>query len=171
MEPTFKRRTKEPTGRHFCGQLSPYLEELRLLGEAIQVPDDELTKHGDSEPGRQRTRETLVRYPDGPITTESEYSSCESSIPASQTKCWFCLTNHLDVSNDKQQSSDTEWILLHVVHLLVEASTIYSTVAKGAATATLLAKPTGIQHSTKGDGAQCYSSRTSQYRHRRHEAD
>jgi len=38
--------------------------------------------------------------------------------------------------------------LLHVVHLLIEASTFYAAVAKGAAAATFLAKTDRIQRST-----------------------
>lgn len=57
------------------------------------------------------------------------------------TRCRFCLTDHLGKSTDEQQPADLEWTLLHVVHLLVEASTDYHALAKGAAAATLLAKP------------------------------
>nr|WP_210424206.1 hypothetical protein [Halorussus ruber] len=48
--------------------------------------------------------------------------------------------NHLDNSEEDQSSSDTEWTLLHVVHLVVEASTFDSAVAKGTAAAGLLVK-------------------------------
>ncbi|UTF55805.1 hypothetical protein [Natronosalvus rutilus] len=116
-------------------------EELRPLGEATQIPDDELARDRRCEPFRDRTEETLVEYPNDPVPPASECTSCGASIPASQTKCRFCLTNHLGVATDKQQPLDTEWTLLHVVHLLVEASTNYHALAKGAAAATLLAKP------------------------------
>ena len=116
-------------------------EELRPLGEATQIPDGELAGDSSSESGRHRTGETLVGYPDDSAPTASECASCGASIPASQTKCRFCLTNHLSESTDKQRPSGTEWTLLHVVHLLVEASTAYSAIAKGAAAATLLSKP------------------------------
>jgi hypothetical protein len=69
-----------------------------------------------------------------------ECSSCGASIPANRTKCRFCLSNHLDGTSDDSRAPDTEWTLLHVVHLLVEASTFYAAVAKGAAAATLLTK-------------------------------
>jgi len=75
------------------------------------------------------------------VPTESECSSCGISIPATQTKCEFCLTYHLDSPDDKQNRSNSESKLLHVVHLLVEASTFYAAVAKGSAAATLLSKP------------------------------
>jgi len=61
--------------------------------------------------------------------------------PATQTKCEFCLTYHLDGSDDEQNRSTEESTLLQVVHLLVEASTFYAAVAKGSAAATLLSKP------------------------------
>ena len=48
---------------------------------------------------------------------------------------------HLDGSDDKQNRPTDESTLLHVVHLLVEASTFYAAVAKGSAAATLLSKP------------------------------
>jgi len=73
--------------------------------------------------------------------TESECASCGTSIPATQTKCEFCLTYHLDGSDDEQNRPTDESTLLHVVHLLVEASTFYAAVAKGSAAATLLSKP------------------------------
>jgi hypothetical protein len=50
------------------------------------------------------------------------------------------LKPYLDGTSDDSRTPDTEWTLLHVVHLLVEASTFYAAVAKGAAAATLLTK-------------------------------
>ncbi|UTF55936.1 hypothetical protein [Natronosalvus rutilus] len=116
------------------------LEELRPLGEVTQIPDRELTRDGCLDPSRDQTGEMLVGYPDDSTATMNECASCGASIPASQTKCQFCLTNHLGESTDKQPA-DLEWTLLHVVHLLIEASTDYHALAKGAAAATLLAKP------------------------------
>ncbi|WP_276249142.1 hypothetical protein [Haladaptatus sp. YSMS36] len=116
------------------------LEELRPRGEATQIPDGELTSNGRCE-SSDRAGQTLVGYPDDAGPTVSECASCGASIRATQTKCRFCLTNHLGASTDNQQPADTEWTLLHVVQLLVEASTVYHALAKGAAAATLLAKP------------------------------
>jgi hypothetical protein len=73
-------------------------------------------------------------------STRSECSSCGASIPSNRTKCRFCLSNHLDGTSDDSRPPHTEWAPLHVVHLLVEASTFYAAVAKGAAAATLLTK-------------------------------
>jgi hypothetical protein len=117
------------------------LEELRPLGEATQIPDGELTRDGRCESSRGRTGEALVGYLDDAGLTASECASYGASIRATQTKCWFCLANHLRASTDNQQPADTKWILLHVVQLLVEASTVYHALAKGAAAATFLAKP------------------------------
>lgn len=117
------------------------LEELRPRGEATQIPDGELIRDGRHKSSSGRTGQTLVGYPDDAGPTASECASCGASIPASQTKCRFCLTNHLGASTDNQQPADTEWTLLHVVQVLVEASTVYHALAKGAAAATLLAKP------------------------------
>jgi len=115
-------------------------EELRPLGEATHVPDDKLS--GRCAAGRigQRRRETLESYPNRARSTQKECSSCGASIPTTQTKCRFCLSNHLDGTSDERSTSDAEWTLLHVVHLLVEASTFYAAIAKGAAAARLLTK-------------------------------
>ncbi|WP_436348120.1 hypothetical protein [Natronorubrum sp. FCH18a] len=115
-------------------------EELRPTGETTHIPDDKLNGCGDWEARRQRVASTSTGYPDQQTESENECRSCGASIPTSQTKCRFCLTNHLDGTSDESPTPDTEWILHHIVHLLVEASTFYTAVAKGAAAATLLTK-------------------------------
>lgn len=72
--------------------------------------------------------------------TQKECSSCGDSIPTTQTKWRFCLSDHLDATSDESPTPDVEWTFLRVVHLLVEASTFYAAVAKGATAATLLTK-------------------------------
>jgi len=114
---------------------------LRPLGEATHVPDDQLAS-SSGEPRRQRSGGVDADYPDGPTADESECASCGASIPADQSKCRFCLTNHLEVA-DEQGTSNAERTLLHVIQVLVEASTFYAAIAKGAAAATLLAKADG----------------------------
>ncbi|WP_458190428.1 hypothetical protein [Haladaptatus sp. NG-WS-4] len=69
-----------------------------------------------------------------------ECRSYGASIPADRTKCGFCLTNHLDNESTNTTGKASERTLLGVVHLLVESSTFYAGVAKGAAAATLLTK-------------------------------
>ena len=113
-------------------------EALRPLGEATHVLDDQLTSNS-GEPRRQRSGGVDAGYPDGPTADATECDSCGASIPAGQSKCRFCLTNHLEGVDD-QDTSTAECTLLHVVQLLVEASTFYGAVAKGSAAATLLAK-------------------------------
>ena len=115
-------------------------EELRPLGEATHVSDTKLSGRGDAGQGEQQRRERLESYPNRTRSTQRECSSCGASIPAKRTKCRFCLSNHLGGTSDEGSISDTEWTLLHVVHLLVKASTVYAAVAKGAAAATLLTK-------------------------------
>ena len=115
-------------------------EELRPLGEATSTPDAELAESVDNEVD-DSTTEYPPGYPDEIAQTESECASCGTLIPATQTKCEFCLTYHLDGSDDEQNRPTDESTLLHVVHLLVEASTFYAAVAKGSAAATLLSKP------------------------------
>ena len=112
-------------------------EALRPLGEATHVPDNQLTSGG--KPRRQRSGSVDAGYPDDPTAAATECESCGASIPAGQSKCRFCLTNHLDVADD-QDTSDGGRSLLHVVQMLVEASTFYGAVAKGSAAASLLEK-------------------------------
>jgi hypothetical protein len=109
-------------------------EALRPVGEATQTPDRELGAHFDA----QHREESLVGYPAEAQQRETTCASCGTSIPPGQPKCRFCLTHHLDPSNE-QRHSETELSLLHVVHLFVESSTYYGAVAKGAAAARLLA--------------------------------
>ena len=113
-------------------------EALRPLSEATHVPDDQLAS-SSGEPRRQRSGGVDADYPDGPSADESECASCGASIPAGQSKCRFCLTNHLEATDD-QDTSTAERTLLHIIHIAVEASTFYGAVGKGSAAATLLAK-------------------------------
>jgi ribosomal protein S14 len=112
-------------------------EALRPIGEATHVPDDQLASSG--EPRRQRSGGGDAGYPDDTTPSDAECESCGTGIPADQSKCRFCLTNHLDVDDD-QESSDASLSLLHVVQLVVEASTFYGAVAKGSAATSLLSK-------------------------------
>ncbi|MFC4552314.1 MULTISPECIES: hypothetical protein [Halobacteriales] len=121
------------------GRYSDY-EELRPLGEATHLPDDELTSSGNGEPRRQRAGRANAGYPDATTATSAECTSCGTSIPAGQTKCRFCLTNHLDAPTDGQDTPDSECDILHVIHALVESRTFYGAIAKGSAAASLLAK-------------------------------
>jgi hypothetical protein len=115
-------------------------EELRPLGEATHVPDDTLSSNGDGEPRRQRTGGVDAGYPDITTAAAAECASCGTSIPAGQTKCRFCLRNHLDAPTDDQDTPDSECDLLHVIHVLVGSRTFYGAVAKGSAATNLLAK-------------------------------
>jgi len=121
------------------GRYSDY-EELRPLGEATHLPDKKLSGSADGEPRRQRTRKVDTGYPDITTAAAAECASCGTSIPAGQTKCGFCLTNHLDAPTDDQDTPDSECDLLHIIHALVEASTFYGAVAKGTAATNLLGK-------------------------------
>ena len=115
-------------------------EALRPIGEATHAPDDQLASRG--EPRRQRSGGVDAGYPDDSTPSESECESCGASIPTGQSKCRFCLMNHLDAAGD-QDPSDAEWTLLHIVQMLVEASTFYGAVAKGSAAASFLEKADG----------------------------
>ena len=113
-------------------------EELRPTGEASHIPDERLRKCTEGEPNRQRVATATTGYPDTPTETDTKCRSCGAPIPADRTKCLFCLTNHLEDSSSETDAPATEWTLLGVVHMLVESSTFYGAVAKGAAAATLL---------------------------------
>ncbi|WP_408960777.1 hypothetical protein [Natrinema sp. 74] len=115
-------------------------EELRPLGEATQIPDEKLSSSGDGEPRRQRAGGVDAGYPDDTTATAAECTSCGTSIPTGQTKCRFCLVNHLNAATDDQDTPDSECDILHIVQMLVESRTFYGAVAKGAAATNLLAK-------------------------------
>ncbi len=85
-------------------------EELRPLGEATQIPDNTLSSGTDGEPQRQRTGTVDAGYPDDTAVTPAECASCGASIPAGQTKCRFCLSNHISM-----QSSMTRTPLIRSV--------------------------------------------------------
>jgi ribosomal protein S14 len=114
-------------------------EELRPLGEATHVPAEQLAS-SSGEPRRQQSGSVDAGYPDDPTAAATECESCGASIHAGQSKCRFCLTNHLDAATDGQDTPDAECDILHVVQMLVEASTFYGAIAKGSAAASLLAK-------------------------------
>jgi len=112
-------------------------EELRPTGEASHVPDTRLDDGYEGDPRRQRVATSSGGYPDAPTATDDECRSCGASVPDGQTKCRFCLTNHLgsDATSTDEPASTT---FLSIVHLVVESTTFYGAVAKGGAAANLL---------------------------------
>jgi len=96
-------------------------DELRPLGETTSTADTELAEGVDKEPVDDSTTEYPPGYPDEIDPTERECASCGILIPATQTKCEFCLTYRPDGSDDEQTRSQGESALLHVVHFIVEA--------------------------------------------------
>jgi len=112
-------------------------EELRPTGEASHIPDTRLGDECEGTPRRQRVATTSGGYPDAPTETDGECQSCGASVPAGQTKCRFCLSNHLgsDATSADEAASTT---CLGIVHLVVESTTFYGAVAKGGAAANLL---------------------------------
>jgi len=111
-------------------------EELRPTGEASHIPD-EAQQRVWRVPRRQRIATNSGGYPDAPTVTDGECRSCGASVPDGQTKCRFCLTNHLgsDATGTDESASTT---FLGIVHLIVESTTFYGAVAKGGAAANLL---------------------------------
>ena len=113
-------------------------EELRPTGEASQIPDEQLNEGCDADPEQQRMATSMGVYPGEPADGSGECRSCGASIPAGQTKCRFCLTNHL--GSESASTDDTaDATLLGIVHMVVESTTFYGAVAKGGAAANLLA--------------------------------
>ncbi|AEN07610.1 biosurfactant protein 1 [Halorubrum lacusprofundi] len=112
-------------------------EELRPTGEASHIPDEKLNNGCEGAPRRQRIATNSGGYPDAPTVTDGECRSCGASVPDGQTKCRFCLTNHLgsDATGTDESASTT---FLGIVHLIVESTTFYGAVAKGGAAANLL---------------------------------
>ncbi|WP_201289628.1 biosurfactant protein 1 [Halobaculum saliterrae] len=112
-------------------------EELRPTGEASHIPDTRLDEGCEGDPRRQRVATSSGGYPDAPTVTDGECRSCGASVPDGQTKCRFCLTNHLgsDAISTDEPASTT---FLGIVHLIVESTTFYGAVAKGGAAANLL---------------------------------
>jgi hypothetical protein len=119
------------TGRNYD------FEELRPLGEASRTPDHRLADPTSADPRRQRSASGETGYPDAPMTDEATCRSCGAPIPASQTKCRFCLSNHLDGTAPGSPDTTTSE-LVGIVFTLVESATFYGAVAKGGAAATLL---------------------------------
>ncbi|MGQ4557243.1 biosurfactant protein 1 [Halobellus sp. GM3] len=112
-------------------------EELRPTGEASHIPDTRLDDGCEGAPRRQRVATSTGGYPDAPTAADSECRSCGASVPDGQTKCRFCLANHLggDATGTDESASTT---YLGIVHLVVESTTFYGAVAKGGAAANLL---------------------------------
>ncbi|GAA0682667.1 hypothetical protein ACFQDG_00160 [Natronoarchaeum mannanilyticum] len=112
-------------------------EELRPIGEASHIPDEQLSDGYDSEPKYQRGATRTGNYPDEPTDTGRECQSCGTSIPAGQTKCRFCLNNH--IGDDPASTDETADVtFLGIVHMVVKSTTFHGAVAKGGAAANLL---------------------------------
>jgi hypothetical protein len=112
-------------------------EELRPLGEASRTPDHQLDERSNADPRRQRRASVETGYPEHQTDDKAECRSCGAPIPASQTKCRFCLTNHLGDSDTATTETGQEATLEGIVFALVESSTFYGAVAKGAAAGNL----------------------------------
>jgi hypothetical protein len=112
-------------------------EELRPTGEASHIPDQRLDDGCEGDPRRQRVATITGGYPGEPPTTDGECRFCGVSVRDGQTKCRFCLTNHLgsEATSTEESASTT---FLGIVHLVVESTTFYGAVAKGVAAAKLL---------------------------------
>ena len=139
----FKRETERTTGpdvkirirdKPHQSMRDRYLdfEELRPTGEASHIPDTRLDDGCEGDLRRQRVATSAGGYPAAPTITDGECRTCGASVPDGQTKCRFCLTNHLgsDATSTNETASTT---CLGIVHLVVGSTTFYGAVAKGAA--------------------------------------
>ena len=113
------------------------LEELRPTGEASHIPDTRLDNGCEGDPRRQRVATSAGGYPDASTTTDGKCRSCGASVSDRQTKCRFCLSNHLgsEATGTDESASTT---FFGIVHLVVESTTFYEAVAKGGTAANLL---------------------------------
>lgn len=118
----------------------PDHEELRPIGEATHIPDQEITSEADVETEHRGIEDKQAGYPDRAPEMDVQCRLCRTSIPANRTKCRFCLTNQIKSPSDGRGSSEPEWAFLHVVFAIVEASTYYEALAKGSTATALLAK-------------------------------
>ncbi|GGN24066.1 hypothetical protein GCM10009021_27200 [Halarchaeum nitratireducens] len=112
-------------------------EELRPTGEASHIPDTRLDDGCEGDPRRQRVATSSGGYPDAPTVPDGECRSCGASVPDGQTKCRFCLTNHLE-SGATSTNGTASTTFLGIVHLIVESTMFYGAVSKGGAAANLL---------------------------------
>jgi len=80
-------------------------EELRPTGEASHIPDTRLDEGCEGAPRRQRVATSAGGYPDAPTAADGECRSCGASVPDGQTKCRFCLSNHL--GSDATSTNET----------------------------------------------------------------
>ncbi len=111
-------------------------EELQPTGEASHIPDTRVDDGCEGDPRWQRVATSAGGYPDPPTATDGECRSCGASVPDGQTKCRFCLINHL--GSDATSTNETASTRFRgIVHLVVESTTFYGAVAKGGAAATL----------------------------------
>jgi len=113
-------------------------EELRPLGEASRRPDHHLDGHSTAAPRRQRRASVETGYSEHSTTDTAECRSCGAPIPTSQTKCRFCLINHLGDPATATTETGRKATLVGTVFALVESSTFYGAIAKGAAAGNLL---------------------------------
>ena len=95
----------------------PDFEELRPTGEASHIPDTRLDDGCEGSPRRQRVATSAGGYPDAPTVTDGECRSCGVSVPDGQTKCRFCLTNHLDGDATSTNESASTTVLGETVCL------------------------------------------------------
>ena len=115
----------------------PDFEERRPTGEVSHILDTRLDDRCESDSWRQRVARNSGGYRDAPTVADDECRSCGASVPDGQTKCRFCLTNHLgsDATSTDETASTT---VLGIIHLVVEATTFYGAVAKGGVAANRL---------------------------------
>ncbi|WP_408960631.1 hypothetical protein [Natrinema sp. 74] len=89
----------------------------------------------------QNMGEVPIRVTGHTLETESECRSCGAPIPSNRTKCLFCLSEHIEPTDEETTASAGN--LLSVVFIAVTAQTKYEAIAKGAAACQKLVSDTG----------------------------
>ncbi|MFP9061964.1 hypothetical protein ACLI4R_15735 [Natrialbaceae archaeon A-chndr2] len=104
-------------------------DELRPLGEALSGVDPALKEKRDRDIRTRRERYGSRELEER--ESESRCRSCGASIPSDQTKCQFCLSEHIEpIDEDASRSAE---VLLSVVFIVTDARSYYEAVAKGTA--------------------------------------
>ncbi len=120
--PEIEMRIRDKPHQPMCDRYLDF-EELRPTGEASYIPDTRLDDDREDDPRRQRVATSAGGDPDAPTAADGECRSCGASVPDEQTKCRFCLTNHLgsDATSTDEAASTT---FLGIVHLVAESTTV-----------------------------------------------
>lgn len=115
-------------------------DEFRPPGEATVVSDHHLEQDHDSR-DHLESRE----YPGRPEPASATCRGCGGVIPPGRSKCASCLREHVEPLDADAETPAVEWEFQRLVVAVVEASSDYAAIAKGAAACTLISRCTTEQ--------------------------